>query len=79
MSIQNSILASVVRLMMYAGDMSNLTGEGKKKYVLDKLRENITLDNVVEDLLIELVDVLIKIENGEIVFNKKIKNNMCCF
>jgi len=79
MSIQNHIIASLVRLMMYAGEMKHMDGKSKKKYVLDKLRENLTLDNIVEDLLIELVDVLIKIENGEIVFNKKIKNNMCCF
>lgn len=53
----------------------NLTGEQKKKLLLDTLKYELDLEPIVENLIIELVDILIDVENKKIVFNPKIKKS----
>jgi hypothetical protein len=78
MPAENKILTIVVNLMMLVGEAKSMSGKDKKKFVLDKLRELIEIDGIVEDLIIEIIDLLIQVENGELVFNKKITSS-CCF
>ena len=82
MSVQTSdlkyVFSIIVDLMSEVGNMRKLTGKQKKDYVLEKLKEHITLDNSVEDLIIYLVDTLISVEKGNIVFNPKIKKYLLC-
>ncbi len=69
------LFIELINLMRRASKMKRLNGEEKKNFVLTELRRIIPFDNVVEELLIDVVDLLIQVENGNIVINKKMKKS----
>jgi hypothetical protein len=69
------LFIELINLMRRASKMKRLSGRQKKDFVLIELRRIIPYDNVVEELLIDIVDLLIQVENGKIVINKKMKEN----
>jgi len=72
----SNIIEELVSLMIQASiELPRASGKKKKEWVLIKLREIITLDNKIEDLIIAVIDTLISVEKGQLVFNPKIKNN----
>ena len=77
----SNIVSETISLMIKANiELPNAKGRDKKKWVLDQLKELITLDNEVEDLIIYLIDILIDVENGKLIINPKVKNGcLGCF
>ncbi len=79
------LFIELINLMRRASKMKRLSGIEKKNFVLTELRRIIPYDNVVEELLIDIVDLLIQVENGKIVINKKMKKSCmsifkgCCY
>lgn len=69
------LFIELINLMRRASKMKRLSGRQKKDFVLTELRRIIPYDNVVEELLIDIVDLLIQVENGKIVINKKMKKS----
>lgn len=79
--MSKEILEILVRYMKYVGNMSDMSGESKKKYVLKKMRDELDLEPVLEDLIIHIIDLIIQVENGKLTINKKISKPLisCCF
>ena len=77
----NDIINELVILMIQVNtELPKAKGQDKKKWVIKQMKEIITLDNHVEDLIIAFIDLLIQVENGELVINKKVKNGCIdCF
>tara|TARA_R110001632_G_scaffold163988_1_gene282387 strand:- start:119 stop:358 length:240 start_codon:yes stop_codon:yes gene_type:complete len=75
----DQILNLLVKSMIDVGKM-NITGEAKKRLVLSILFDELEMDSVVEELLEYVIDLLIKVENGKLVFNTKLKQGFlsCC-
>jgi hypothetical protein len=79
------LFIELINLMRRASKIKELSGKEKKKFVLNELRRIIPYDNAVEELLIDIVDLLIQVENGDIVINKKVKKSCmsmfrgCCY
>jgi len=79
------LFIELINLMRRASKMKKLSGIQKKHFVLTELRRIIPYDNSVEELLIDIVDLLIQVENGNIVINKKVKKSCmsmfrgCCY
>ena len=74
------LFIELIDLMKTAGKAKNLDGEDKKKFVLQEMKRLITYDNYIEDILIHIINLLIQVENGELVFNKDVKDNAVkCF
>lgn len=75
------ILSKVIDLMIVATQNKNLTsGEQKKKYVLDAVRSFLEMPEDIEDLIIEFIDIIIKVDKGKLTINQTIKKNfLCCF
>lgn len=78
--MSKEILKLMIHYMKYVGDIQNMSGILKKKFVLTKLRDELDLPEILEDLLINLIDILIDVENGKLVFNPKVKTSLfnCC-
>lgn len=79
------LFIELLNLMRRASKMKRLNGKEKKNFVLTELRRIIPYDNAVEEMLIDIVDLLIQVENGKIVINKKMKKGCmsmfrgCCY
>lgn len=72
------LINNLVTLMQQAEEMKQLkTGQAKKEYVIHSLRDILTLEPHIEDLLCEIVDLIIDVEKGKLVINPNIKNG--CF
>lgn len=69
-------------LMKKAGRLSEMKGQQKKEFVLNEIAQIIPLNNELEDAILFLIDKLIDVQNGNLVFNPKpIKQkifNICC-
>jgi hypothetical protein len=65
--------------MKYVGDVK-MSGQLKKKFVLNKLRDELDLPEILEEFIINIIDTLIQVENGKLVFNKKVQASLfnCC-
>jgi len=77
----SNIVNELVSLMVQANiELPKAKGKDKKKWVLNKMKEIITLDNYFEDLIIAFIDIIIDVENGKLVINKKVKTSIFnCF
>lgn len=74
------ILNSLIDHMMSIGQL-NISGDRKKNLVLLLIQEELDLPDILEDLIINLIDVLIKVEQNKLKFNKtfvKKKLLFCC-
>jgi len=76
----DQILNLLVKSMIDVGKMQ-ISGETKKRLVLNILFEELEMNPVVEELLEHFIDILIQVENGKLVFNTKLKQGFltCCF
>lgn len=76
----NNLFTEMINLMKRASEMKKLNGKEKKEFVINELKRIIPFDNVIEDMIIVLIDMLIQVENGELVINKRVINNTkkCC-
>lgn len=77
--MSKEILKELISLMIEASLMVNMSGEDKKKYVLEELKKHITLNNEIEDFIINTIDILIDVDKGKIIFNKKVRKIFSCF
>ncbi|MHA2040039.1 MAG: hypothetical protein ACW98X_26820 [Promethearchaeota archaeon] len=69
------IIDNLIKLMENAEVLSDLkSGQAKKEYVMNELRNIIDLPAHVEYLIMEVIDILIEVDKGNIRFNKKVKN-----
>jgi len=77
----SNIVNELVSLMVEANIvLPKAKGKDKKKWVISKMKELITLDNYIEDLIIAFIDIIIDVENDKIIINKKVKTNIfSCF
>ena len=77
----SNIVNELVSLMVQANiELPKAKGKDKKKWVLNKMKEIITLDNYFEDLIIAFIDIIIDVENGKLLINKKVKTSIFnCF
>lgn len=66
------ILWTLIDNMKHLGKFASLSGTEKKELVIATLRHQLDLPDDLEDFIVALIDVLIKVEDGKIVFNKKI-------
>ena len=73
MSDTDLFVPALVDLMKIAGKSSELTGKQKKDLVIKRMRESLDLPQVYEDIIAVLIDTLIQVEDGKLVFNKKLK------
>lgn len=73
-------IPALVDLMTSIGKSSELSGKQKKEYVIEQMRESLDLPQVYEDILALLIDTLIEVQDGKLVFNQKIKKTTkwCC-
>ncbi len=77
----NLIVERLIDLMKTAGSIREMNGRQKKRYVLDRLRHQMSLDGPVEELIIHIIDKLIQVEKGKLVLNQKVKEKaglFCC-
>lgn len=79
--VPDNVIKSLIHHMVYIGQFNEMKGKEKKEYVMKKLREEMRLEPIIEDLIIGVIDLLIKVEDGELIFNPKIKKGLdkCCF
>lgn len=68
----SAYLTVLIDLMKKAGNNKKLSGKDKKAFVLDEIKKHLELPNDIEDLIISLIDILIKVENGQLVINEKV-------
>ena len=69
------IIDNLIRLMENAEVLSDLkSGQAKKEYVMNELRNVIDLPAHVEYLIMEVIDILIEVDKGNIRFNRQVKN-----
>ena len=76
------VFSHLIKWMKVAGELESTTGAFKKQFVLDKIREELNLDVLLEDIIITVIDLLIDIDKGRIVINpvvkSKFKSMICC-
>jgi len=74
------IIDNLIRLMENAEVLSDLkSGQAKKEYVMNELRNIIDLPAHVEYLIMEVIDIIIEVDKGNIRFNKSIKKSCLSF
>lgn len=66
------ILDVLTKAMKHIGGFTGLTGSQKKALVLQMIEYELELPEELETLIIALIDVLISVEGGELVFNTRI-------
>lgn len=74
------LVSELVKFMSIIGNHKNMSGQEKKEWVLVKLREEMDLPDIVEDIIIATIDYIILVDKGQIKINPKIKKNFfkCC-
>lgn len=84
-----NIAKAVSHLMSIVGKFTHLDGNGKKKVVCEVLLYIVDVTNIgpydpVFDVILNqtipiMIDTLVSVENGDIVFNKKVFSYFECF
>lgn len=83
MSASKKLLELVITLMKDASIMEDLDGHQKKKYVIHRVKQELELPDVIEELIAEFIDMIIEVEKGKLKINKKevkraLFNIICC-
>lgn len=82
--LDNIVLETLITTMKHIGRLKDIKGENKKKLVLSIIKEQLDLPEHLENFIMSLIDVLIQVEKGKLVFNEKIKSTLksslfkCC-
>lgn len=78
-----SLTKAATDFMGIVGQIENLSGAEKKQLVIDvlirKAEGNELLKSIILDIVPDIIDYLIDVENGDMVFNQRIKNKLRCF
>ena len=78
-----SLTKAATDFMGLVGQIGNLSGAEKKQLVIDvlirKAEGNELLTNIILDIVPDIIDYLIDVENGDMVFNQRTKNKLGCF
>lgn len=72
------ILDTLINLMQTAATMTEMDGVSKKRFVLTQLRNKLQLQDEVEDLIIDLIDLLIKVDRHELRINPNVRRLFSC-
>lgn len=74
------LISELLKFMSIIGNHKNMSGKEKKEWVLVKLREEMELPDIIEDIIIATIDYIILVDKGQIKINPKIKKNFfkCC-
>lgn len=77
------LVSELLKFMSIVGNHKNMSGKEKKKWVLLKLKEEMELPEVLEDLILAIIDYVVLVDKGQIKINPEIKNIskrffMCC-
>ena len=79
---EHVILKYLISIMKQIGRYDGLKGSEKKELVLKFIDYELELPEELERLVISLIDVLIQVERGEIIFNANVaklpSTNMSC-
>jgi hypothetical protein len=79
----NGMLLDLIQLMRDAEQFKNMSGADKKAHVIRQLQRSITLDNTIEELILDFIDIIILVDKNEITINPYIKhsflNSLCCY
>lgn len=68
------ILTTVFELILKAEKINELDGNGKKKFVLDSIRDILDFSDEIEDIIIEFIDIIIEVDKGKIKINDNVKS-----
>ena len=73
----------ILILMKDASAMEDMDGHQKKKYVIHRVRQELELPDIIEDLIADFIDIVIEVEKGKLKINKKevkkaLFNIVCC-
>jgi len=71
--IEHVILKHLVEAMKRVGVYNGLTGDEKKNMVIKDLHEAFEIPEPLLQFVINMIDILINVEKGRIVFNPKVK------
>jgi hypothetical protein len=78
-----TITKAVTDFMGIVGQIQELSGHDKKQLVIDMLSSRHSnddqLNGIVENVVPFIIDSLIDVENGDMVFNQKVKKIFNCF
>ena len=76
----SSVILDLLVKTMKDVSVMNISGFKKKTLVLELLFDELDMSPIIEELLENVIDLLIDVENGKLVFNKKIKKSFlyCC-
>ena len=75
------LLSALIEWMKIAAQLKGKSGAEKKKFVLKQLRDEIQLDNLLEEFILATVDLLIDINKNGIHINPIVKRKfklLCC-
>lgn len=65
------LLNLIVRLMKDASVMKDLVGDQKKRYVINRVKQELELPEIVEELIGEFINLIIKVDKGKLKINEK--------
>jgi hypothetical protein len=74
--MNKNLVGNIIKFMTVVGNHNKMTGEEKKKWVLLKLKEEMTYDENLENIIIEMIDYLVLVDNNTIKINPIVK--YCC-
>lgn len=78
-----TITKAVTDFMGIVGQIQDLSGQDKKQLVIDMLSsihsKDDQLNGIVDNVVPFIIDSLIDVENGDMVFNQKVKKILNCF
>lgn len=77
----HKILSLVIEWMRVAADLKGKSGAEKKKFVLKQVRDELKLDDILEDFILAVIDLLIDIDKNGLRINpiaKKGLRLLCC-
>ena len=65
------LIRSVIKYMIMIGNHKNMSGDEKKKWVLQCMRDEFKIDEKIENLIYEMIDYMIMIDSNKIKINAK--------
>lgn len=75
-----NLIPTLIKFMSLIGNHKSMTGHEKKQWVLNRLKEEIKIDEQIINIIVEIIDYIILIDKGNIKINPKIEKNFfnCC-
>lgn len=67
----------VLSLMIQAGHMGDLSGEQKKQFVMNGMKDILPWDDELEELVLVIMDIIIDVEKGRLKINDRFGVGCC--